>query len=83
VFADAALPSPAGLRVEDRWRSGWGFGLLLGLRKSLQRPIRIEIAWRTDRSADPTFTISTGTALRIVPSIFLPPPTNNFGAPAR
>jgi hypothetical protein len=83
LFVDAALPSRSRFQSEDRWRTGWGFGVLLGLRKSLQRPIRIEVAWRTDRAADPTFAISTGTALRIVPSILLPSPTREFASPAR
>ncbi len=78
VFIDAGVPSQDGRLWGDRWRTGWGGGLLLGLRKSSQRPIRVEVAWRTDRRADPTFSVATTSLLRLIPRIALPPPVPDF-----
>lgn len=83
LFVDTALPSRDRLIDGTTWRTGWGFGLLLGLRKSLRRPIRVELAWRTDEGADPTLTISMNSALRIVPSIVLPSPTGRLARSVR
>ncbi|MBM3286162.1 MAG: hypothetical protein FJY88_02265 [Candidatus Eisenbacteria bacterium] len=74
LFVDAGLPSPReGFRGVS-WRGGLGGGLLLGLRKSSQKPIRVEIAWRTDREADPTVSIATSTVLRLIPKLAIPTP---------
>lgn len=69
LFTDTARPSMDGRFDAERWRTGWGFGMLLGPRKSFREPVRIELAWRTDRSAAPTFSITTGTWLRIIPPL--------------
>ncbi len=71
LFADTVRPTIDGRFNDEPWRTGWGFGLLLGARKSSQQPVRIEIAWRTDRHASPTFSITSGTWLRIIPPLGL------------
>lgn len=83
LFADAILPSADGRIDDERWKSGWGCGLLLGLVKSSQRPIRIEVAWRTDRKDDPTVSITTSTPLRFIPWIGLPSPVAELDSSLR
>jgi hypothetical protein len=78
IFADTARPSVVGRFDDERWRTGWGVGLMLGPRKSSQRPLRIEIAWRTDRHAAPTFSITSGTWLRIIPPLGLLSPIGDL-----
>ncbi len=82
VFTDTWIPAINGRLAGDPPRTGWGAGLLLGLRKSSQKPVRIEVAWRTDRRSSPTFSISTSTQLRLVPRVNLPPPTQLFASPS-
>lgn len=83
IFVNTALPSRSALSEAETWRTGVGFGLLFGVKKSLRPPLRIEIAWRTDKKADPTLTVSMQRSLQIIPSIFLPSPTFLFAEPAR
>ena len=83
LFVNAALPSHAALGEAERWRTGIGLGLLLGLRKRLQPPLRFEIAWRTDRPDDPTLTVSMQTSLPVIPAILWPSPTFRFAETAQ
>ena len=83
LFTDSALPSPGSLSAGEKWRTGAGCGLLLGLKKSLRRPVRIEVAWRTDAPADPTLTATMSASLRVVPSILLPDPVLRLAEAAR
>ena len=78
LFVDVARPSLDGRMDDEHWRSGWGCGLLLGLRKSAQQPVRFEIAWRTDRAAPPVFSITSDSWLRIIPFVHLPSPTEDL-----
>ncbi len=83
LFIDSCLPASNGRLAGNPLRTGCGGGMLLGLRKSSQRPVRIEVAWRTDRRSSPTFSISTSTQLRLAPRVVLPQPTQLFAAPSR
>ncbi|MBD3163178.1 MAG: hypothetical protein GF346_11995 [Candidatus Eisenbacteria bacterium] len=83
AFTDTALPSRGSIGEGTRWRTGAGCGLLLGLKKSLRRPVRIEIAWRTDEDAAPTLTVSTSAVLRAVPAILFPNPVTAFARAGR
>ncbi len=80
LFSDAVLPAADGRIDDERWKSSWGCGLLLGIRKSSQRPVRIELAWRTDRLDDPTLSITAGSSLRIIPWVGLPSPESELDA---
>lgn len=75
LFADAAFFAEPGSGDRARWRSGWGAGLLLGLRKSSQKPVRIEVAWRTDAAESPTFSVTTSSILRLATDL-------DFASPA-
>ncbi|MFB3908233.1 MAG: hypothetical protein ACE15D_07500 [Candidatus Eisenbacteria bacterium] len=83
AFVDAALPSRDGSIDTERARAGAGFGLLLGSRKASSPPVRIEVAWRTDEPAPPTFSVMTSTVLRILPQVEFPDPSLEFGRSPR
>lgn len=73
VFADLARPMTTDGSNDASWRLGIGGGVLLGLRKSAQAPLRIEVAWRRDRAgARPTLSVSSDTPLRLIPDVALP-----------
>jgi len=73
AFVDAARPALDGHFDTERWRTGAGCGLLLGLRKSAQPPLRVEVAWRLDRrERKPTLSITTETWLHLLPQVALP-----------
>jgi hypothetical protein len=78
LFADAAYFSENGSGSERAWRGGWGAGLLLGLRKSSQKPLRFEVAWRTDVQSDPTFSVTTSSILQLVPDLDLGSPSSSI-----
>ena len=78
LFTDTVRATMDGRFDDEPWRTGWGFGLLLGSRKSAQQPVRIEVAWRTDRRASPTFSITAGSRLRIVPPVGMPYPIGDL-----
>lgn len=83
LFADAILPSADGRIDGETWKSGWGCGLLLGMIKSSQRPVRIEVAWRTDRQEAPTFSITTSSTLRLISWVGLPAPSSELDSALR
>ncbi len=73
LFADAARPTMTGGENDASWRIGVGGGILLGLRKSSQPPLRIELAWRRDRAGEkPTFSVTSDTWLRLIPQVSMP-----------
>jgi hypothetical protein len=83
LFVDTSIPSNNGRLRGISPRTGWGAGFLLGMRKSSQKPVRIEIAWRTDERSSPTFSISTSSSLRLIPRISLAPPTQQLATAIR
>jgi hypothetical protein len=73
AFVDVARPTMDGRFDDEPWRTGVGLGLMLGLRKSVQPPLRIEFALRTDRGErKPTLTITSDSFLKLLPEVTIP-----------